>query len=90
MAKKSRRVRKKGRSVRLSQAQMVRPDAGKAADVQPTSRAAQHATVARQAAGAQPLSLQEEYSYVISDLERIGLIALAMLVLLIVLALLLT
>ncbi len=89
MAKKSRRVRKKGRSVRLSQAQMVRPEVGQAVQARPASRAAQPVIAARQARS-QPLSLQEEYSYVVADLKRIGLIALGMLVLLIVLALLLT
>ena len=81
MAKKSRRAKKKGRQVRLSPAQMIRPEAGEVADVsvvapvRPTSKVS---------------DLREEYRYVIADLKRIGIIAVAMLAVLIVLALLLT
>jgi len=78
MAKKSRRASK----IRLSPAQMVQPGAGEMAD---------SATVAAQTqSSAQVSDLREEYQYVITDLKRIGLIAAAMLVLLVVLALLLT
>ena len=85
MAKKSRRARKKkGQQVRLSRAQMVQPGANQMAPV-PTVAAA-----ARPVPKAQTSDLQEEYRYVITDLKRIGLIALAMLVVLVVLALLLT
>ena len=82
MAKKSRRVRKKGRQVRLSPTQMVQPGRGEmvdasvgAAPARPTSKVA---------------DLQQEYRYVITDLKRIGIIAVAMLAVLILLALLLT
>lgn len=82
MAKKSRRVRKKGRRVRLSPTQMVQPGGGEmvdapvgAAPARPTSNVA---------------DLQQEYRYVITDLKRIGIIAVAMLAVLILLALLLT
>ncbi len=82
MAKKSRRVRKKGREIRLSQAQMARPGAGEAASVLTAAPSAQPVF--------QESDLQEEYRYVVADLKRIGVIALAMLAVLIVLALLLT
>ena len=78
MAKKSRRVRKKGRQVHLSAAQMVQPVAGEATDApivaprpRPTPKVA---------------DLQEEYRYVIADLKRIGIIAVAMLGVLVALA----
>jgi hypothetical protein len=78
MAKKSRRVKKKGRQVRLSPTQMVRPGAAEMPDVS--------------AAAPTPLpsDLREEYRYVIADLKRIGIIAATMLVVLIAGALLLT
>jgi hypothetical protein len=82
MAKKTRRVRKGKQPVRLSAAQMVQPGAGEvaqsssvAAPVQSTPQAA---------------NLAEEYHYVIADLKRIGVIAVAMLAALIVVAFLLT
>jgi len=82
MAKKSRRAKKKGRQVRLSPAQMIRPEAGEVANVPPA------------VAPARPTSkvsdLREEYRYVIADLKRIGIIAVAMSAVLIALALLLT
>jgi hypothetical protein len=78
MAKKSRRAKKRGRQVRLSAAQMVRPGVVEAADASlvaaPESRVS---------------DLREEYRYVIADLKRIGIIAVAMLAVLTVLALLL-
>jgi hypothetical protein len=82
MAKKSRRVRKKGRQVRLSPTQMVLPEGSEAAS--PPS-----ATVAARSAP-KVSDLREEYRYVIADLKRIGIIAVAMLAMLIVLALVLT
>lgn len=82
MAKKSRRVRKKSRQVRLSPAQMVQPGVGEGADapvvaipVVPVPKVA---------------DLQKEYNYVIADLKRIAIIAVVMLAVLVVLALLLT
>ena len=82
MARKSRRVKKKDRQVRLSLAQMAQPGAGEGADAP---------LVAAQARPARQVSdLQEEYYYVIADLKRIAVIAVAMLAVLIVLALLLT
>jgi hypothetical protein len=82
MAKKSRRVRKKGRQVRLSPAQMVQPGTGEVTD---------GPIVATPVAPAPKVAdLQEEYRYVIADLQRIAVIAVAMLAVLVVLALLLT
>ena len=82
MAKKSRRVSKKGHHVRLSPSQMVQPGMGE------TAEAPLATTQARTAA--QTSDLQEEYRYVITDLKRIGVIAVIMLAVLIALALLLT
>ena len=81
MAKKSRRVRE-GRRATLSSAQMVQPRVGETGD----------AVVVKALATPVPQAtdLQEEYRYVIADLKRIGVIAVAMLAVLIVLALLLT
>ena len=79
MAKKSRRVKKQGKA-RLSAAQMVQPTVSEASEavavpVRPTQQAP---------------DLREEYRYVVTDLKRIGVIALVMLAVLIVLALTLT
>lgn len=83
MAKKSRRVRRQ-QQARLSQAQMVQPRTGEPVSFSPAATAIP----------ARPVSvttdLHEEYRYVIADLKRIGVLAVAMLVVLIVLALLLT
>lgn len=84
MAKKSRRVRKQGRPVRLSEAQKVQPGtndlvAGVSTNAPPAARPA-----------FQESDLREEYHYVVADLKRIGVIALVMLAALIALALLLT
>ncbi len=82
MAKKSRRVKKKGRQRHFSPAQMVQPGVSEAAnapfDVTPVRPAPQVS------------DLREEYRYVIADLKRIGIIAVAMLAVLVVLALLWT
>ena len=82
MAKKSRRVKKKGRRVRLSPTQMVQPGMGEVTNAPPT--------VAPARPGPQKTDLREEYRYVIADLKRIGIIALVMLAVLIALALSLT
>ena len=82
MARKSRRVKKKDRQVRLSLTQMAQPGAGEGADAPLVAARARHAR--------QVSDLQEEYHYVIADLKRIAVIAVAMLAVLIVLALLLT
>jgi len=81
MAKKSRRVRKKSQPIRLSPAQMVQPG-DQMAEASPL------ATTKRP--GSKVADLSEEYRYVIADLKRIGIIAVAMLAVLIVLAFLLT
>ncbi len=85
MAKKSRRARKtKYRRPNLSSSQLTRP-------VPMTG-----ATQAEQAAAPQvkgtistQTNLRDEYRYVITDLKRIGIIAVAMVVVMIVLAVLL-
>ena len=82
MAKKSRRVKKKGSPARLSPAQMMQPGQDEAPEV------ASVATVAR--SRPQVADLREEYRYVIDDLRRIGMIAMAMVVVLVVVAFLLT
>ena len=90
MAKKSRRVRRKGQQVRLSAAQMVRPASPAAAGaLTGAAEAAERAAVAAPRAP-RLADLREEYRYVIADLKRIGIIAAAMLVVLVVLALVLT
>ena len=81
MAKKSRRVRKQGREVRLSATQMVQPTVAEVGD---SARAATQAQPASKEA-----DLGEEYRYVIADLKRIGIIAVGMLAVLIALAYLL-
>jgi hypothetical protein len=82
MAKKSRRGRKKERQVRLSPTQMVQPGMSEVAD----------APLAATPQGPRPRvsDLREEYRYVIADLKRIGVIAVAMLAMLTALAFLLT
>jgi len=82
MAKKSRRVKKESRPVRLSPAQMMQPGAGQMA-------AAPLVTAPTRPTPKVP-DLREEYHYVITDLKLIGITAVAMLALLVVLALLLT
>ncbi len=81
MAKKSRRVKKQ---VRLSAAQMVQPMADDVAEAVAVAVAIPTRSVP------QATDLRDEYRYVIADLKRIGIIALAMLAVLVVLALLLT
>lgn len=82
MAKKSRRVRRRQRQIRLSQAQMVQPGMSRAVGLSPVVTPTQ--------SPAPTTDLREEYRYVITDLRRIGILAVAMLAVLIVLALLLT
>jgi hypothetical protein len=81
MAKKSRRDKKKDRQVHLSPAQMVQPRAGEVANAPIAAAPARPAP--------EVSDLREEYRYVIADLKRIGIIAVAMLAVLIALALLL-
>ena len=82
MAKKSRRVKQEGRRATFSPAQMVQPRVDETGDAVVVNASA--ATVP------QTTNLQEEYRYVIADLKRIGVIAVAMLAVLVILALLLT
>lgn len=75
MAKKSRRVRRKGARPRLSKAQLVQPteqavkEAPRVTEVAVTGPAQQPT----------PTDFRDEYYYVVSDLQRIGLLAAAML-----------
>ena len=81
MAKKSRRVRRTGQRPRLSAAQMVQPGGvGPASEISTSSAAA---------AESKDSNLRDEYVYVLSDLKLIGIIAAAMLALLVVLAIVL-
>jgi len=84
MAKKSRRVRRRQQQARLSQAQMVQPGMSDTVGSPP----AVTSILARPASAT--TDLREEYRYVIADLKRIGILAVAMLAVLVVLALLLT
>lgn len=85
MAKKSR----KKRAAKLSRAQRYHPGAeGVPAPVQKT-KAAKVRRAARGGHIPTDAELTEEYRYVLTDLKRIGLLALAMLALLIVLAIIL-
>ncbi len=79
MAKKSRRVKKQ---VRLSAAQMVQPMADEVAEAVAVAIPTRSVP--------QAPDLRDEYRYVVADLKRIGIIALAMLAVLVVPALLLT
>jgi hypothetical protein len=70
MAKKSRRVKRKGAQPRLSETQLRRPTAPEAPRV--TEK-----PVAARVPPEQPAALdfREEYRYVVSDLQRIGILA---------------
>lgn len=74
MAKKTRRSDES--DIRLSPSQMVQPGMEAEATASPGNTSSS--------------ALQDEYRYVIADLKRIGIIAVAMLVILIALALVLT
>lgn len=74
MAKKSRRVRRKGASPRLSEAQLIQPrmvteEATAVAKVPAPELVQQPATT----------DFRTEYHYVVNDLRRIGVLAAAML-----------
>ena len=78
MTKKARRTRSRARRapVRLSPSQLVRPVSPEPSDApRPTALAEP-----------QSVDLREEYRYVLADLKRIGIIAAAMLAVLVVLA----
>lgn len=74
MAKKSRRVRRKGEGTRLSETQMAQPT--QVATVAPATTTVPAAQPDKQTAEA---DLQQEYQYVVSDLKRLGLLAAAIL-----------
>ena len=74
MAKKSRRVRRKGEVTRLSETQMAQPT--QVASVAPAVAPVPEAKPDKQTAEA---DLAQEYRYVVSDLKRLGLLAAAIL-----------
>ena len=74
MAKKSRRVRRKGTQPRLSEAQLVRP-AEKAIKEAP----AIVEVAAPEAQQSPATDFEKEYRYVVKDLQRIGFLAAAIL-----------
>jgi hypothetical protein len=74
MAKKSRRVRRKGTQSQLSEAQLIQP--AKVAKEAPAATQAAAAELSQQTAKA---DLQREYQYVVSDLKRLGILAAAIL-----------
>lgn len=79
MARKSRRVKRKGRQVRLSASQMVQPIRGEGDAV--SAVGVGHAP--------EVPDVKEEYDYVAADLVRLGIVAVSVFVLLVVLTLLL-
>ncbi len=84
MAKKSRRVRRKGSQPRLSETQLAQPTQA-AAETTPAAevrepQSEQQATEA---------DLKQEYRYVVSDLRRLGLLAAAILASMLILYLIL-
>jgi hypothetical protein len=74
MAKKTRRVRRKGTQAQLSEAQLVQPG-------QATGEAPQKAEVTAEGPPQQTgdVDLQKEYRYVLTDLKRLGILAAAIL-----------
>ena len=87
MAKKSRRVRRKGVPSQLSEAQLVKPtnkNIPQAAEMPATEPTQQPDVKSVQ----QPMALdfRQEYRYVVSDLQRIGVLAAVILGILVVLS----
>jgi hypothetical protein len=75
MTKKTRRVRRKGVKPRLSEAQLMQPTQKAVQETAPEVKVAAVETVQQQP----ETDFREEYHYVVSDLQRIGLLAAAML-----------
>jgi len=75
MTKKSRRVRRKGTQSRLSEAQLVQPTHKVIEEAAPVVKMA----AAEKAVKSPETDFREEYDYVVSDLQRIGLLAAAIL-----------
>jgi hypothetical protein len=71
MAKKSRRARRKSAQPRLSETQMVQPTAA--------SRVQEEAPEVELTPQTKELDFAKEYHYVVSDLQRIGILAALML-----------
>jgi hypothetical protein len=76
MAKKSRRVRRKGARPRLSKAQLVQPKTQQPPRVTEAPAEVRVAPAGVESAP-QPVDLdfRDEYHYVVSDLQRIGVLA---------------
>jgi hypothetical protein len=81
MAKKSRRVRRKGTQPRLSKAQLVQP-----VQTAQETRPIEEEVPVQQAERLTATDFQTEYHYVARDLQRIGFLAAAMLAGLVILA----
>jgi len=83
MAKKSRRVRRKDAQPRLSEAQLVQPTRQAVQEAIPVADMEEVKTTQRPLAiGNHPrmeTDFRQEYHYVVSDLQRIGLLAAVML-----------
>lgn len=75
MAKKSRRVRRKGAQPRLSEAQLVQPTQQTTREVPPIAEATREEPEQKP----KTIDFQDEYFYVVSDLKKIGVLAAAML-----------
>ena len=78
MAKKSRRVRRRGAAPRLSEAQLVQPTQTSATVVPAEPEqdvAAPSAAAVEPARRATEVDLKKEYQYVVSDMRRLGLLA---------------
>ena len=73
MAKKSRRVRHRDTQARLSKAQLAQPVAGQAPPV------VQDAPEVEPVQQPEELDFQQEYHYIVSDLQTIGILAAMML-----------
>ncbi len=84
--KKSRRRKKKRAVVQAKSAPQVRPAAVEAAPTQPKARPAPTQPKARAKAARYQVDFRQEYPYIYSDLKRVGIIALAMLIFMVALS----
>jgi hypothetical protein len=75
MAKKSRRVRKKGTPPRLSEAQRLQPSQAAIQETRPEEEKPEVEVIRR----SEKPDFADEYRYVREDLRRIGILAAAML-----------
>jgi hypothetical protein len=75
MAKKSRRVKKKGTPPRLSEAQRIQPSQTAIQEARPEEDSAEVEVMRK----SEEPDFADEYRYVMEDLRRIGILAAAML-----------